>query len=167
MSSQYILAKIELPILILPNGKYKIENEYTQIQFSKLDVLPPKQTQKQVVLKDLLSKLGGNMVSSRIQLDSPNLNGDDQLLVFKQSHNSNTNTNTTNNIEDQTVPNNEEDELKQIPPVQSITREEEPTLVLRVDTTYKPRKKNYHGTTFKTFHQRPAKYTRKLYENIN
>lgn len=160
MSSQYILAKIELPILILPNGKYKIENEHTQIQFSKLDVLPPKQKQKQVVLKDLLSKLGGNMISSRIQLDSPSLNTDEQLLVFK-----------TPKVEEQLpiipspIQDKEDMELK-TPSVQSIVGEEEPQMVLRVDNTYKPRKKNYHGTTFKSFQHRPAKYTRKLYENI-
>jgi hypothetical protein len=159
MSSQYILAKIELPILILPNGKYKIENEYTQIQFSKLDVLPPKQIQKQVVLKDLLSQLGGNMISSRIQLDSPSLSNDDPILVFKPPK-----------VEEQPVlsaiAQESEVESKQLPHIDNIVREEEPKMVLRVDHNNKPRRKNYHGTTFKTFQHRPAKYTRKIYENI-
>ena len=93
MESQYVLAKIELPILINSDGTYKIENEYTNITFASLSELPPKQSKKQIELSELLTQLGGNtQLTTKITLDKLNYDDEESKgLIFRTNINNDDN----------------------------------------------------------------------------
>lgn len=161
---QYVLAKIELPILINEDGTYKIESEHTNITFGPLSQLPPKQSKKQIALSELLEQLGGNHSNTaKITLDT--INDDDKGLIFRNvdtyNDESQTDIHTSNDDDD------DDDDTKDDVKTDSNHISEGGNT--QIETMYipnkngKPRKRNHHGTTFKNTQYHTSKYTRRVY----
>lgn len=82
--SKYLLAHIELPIELFPDGTHKIYNDRSNIYFEVLHQLPPIQENKQVDLNQMILSLSSTSIPpkhTKIQLEETN--GDNETIVFK------------------------------------------------------------------------------------
>ena len=55
--SKYIIARIELPLEIFPDGKYETHQEHVSIEFVKCDELPPKSDLTGIDFNKILEKM--------------------------------------------------------------------------------------------------------------
>lgn len=55
--SKYIIARIELPLEIFPDGKYETCQEHVSIEFVKCDELPPKSDLTGIDFNKILKKM--------------------------------------------------------------------------------------------------------------
>jgi hypothetical protein len=162
MESQYVLAKIELPILINSDGTYKIENEYTNITFASLSELPPKQSKKQIELSELLTQLGGNtQLTTKITLDKLNYDDEESKgLIFRTNINNDDNDDCNTSI----VMSSLEQKTMKTESISVTEGGKEQIISMYIpNKNGNPRKRNNHGTTFKNTQHHTNKYTRRLY----
>lgn len=59
-SPQYFMAKIEIPLLLYPDGKYDAYNDRANISFYKIDALPDVQTKTSIQLSELFQGIGNS-----------------------------------------------------------------------------------------------------------
>lgn len=160
---QYVLAKIELPILINEDGTYKIESEHTNITFGSLSELPPKQSKKQIALSELLEQLGGNRShTAKIPLDT--LHDGDKGLIFRttESYTNGLDIPTHIRVQDEDDEDTKDDVKTDSNHILKGGNTEIETMYIPKKNG-NPRKRNHHGTTFKNTQYHTSKYTRRLY----
>lgn len=154
---QYVLAKIELPILINEDGTYKIESEHTNITFGPLSELPPKQSKKQIALSELLEQLGGKTShTAKITLDTLNNDGD-KGLIFRTVEDVTADTHTS--VDDDVTKHDVKTDSNHI---SEGGNGQIPKMYIPKKNG-NPRKRNHYGTTFKNTHHHTSKYTRRVY----
>lgn len=83
--SRYVLAHIELPLEVFPDGTHKIYNEHSHIYFETLGRLPPKQTNTQFDLGKILglSTQSPQHDISKVLLEEIPTNGDADAILFR------------------------------------------------------------------------------------
>lgn len=81
--SRYVLAHIELPLELFPDGTHKIHNDRSNIYFETLGRLPPYQQNTQFDLAQLLSLSSQSPQTSITKVSLEECTNNDQTLVFR------------------------------------------------------------------------------------
>lgn len=165
MSSQYVMATIEMPLLLHPDGKYEAINDRTKVSFSKIYKLPNIQTKTTIHMSELLSQLGVNRPETETEPAAINENtdADDEGLIFKLSNNSNETKTTPISPKEMHISPTQTDQLSQLSP--EHTEMQVSTSPLIYVNELKGRRKAAASKTFKTRPSADAKrYSRKIYD---
>ena len=150
---KYMMAKIEMPILMYSDGHYDVFNEYSRISFSDIDKLPEKSAHPQIYLSDLFSEPNHQTPSFT------KINWTKEVEPFHKDPSATSSS--------QIVIKNTPDTI----PIQQIDHElsdasdasDTPIVLLKSEIPSKPRKRNEHGKTFKHQPNHTQQYTRKNY----
>ena len=151
MENQYIMAKIELPLLLHPDGKYDVMNDRAKISFSRIDTLPEIQTKTQIHMSELFAQLGET--SGKIRMEEVSKSPTKDGLVFR-----------TNSEINSDKSENKESEIDIEQDNKPEEEDEEPPLVLKTEIKPRHRKPQTGGKTFKNRkYGGSQQYTRRVY----
>ena len=98
--SRYVLAHIELPLELFPDGTHKIHNDRSNIYFETLGRLPPYQQNTQFDLAQLLSLSSQSPQTSITKVSLEECTNNDQTLVFRSVTASDDNVSDNNSSDD-------------------------------------------------------------------
>ena len=152
---KYMMAKIELPILMYSDGHYDVFNKYSRISFSDIDKLPNKAEPQQFHLSDLFSEPQQNQQASSFS----KINWSKEGETFHTGSSATSSSPILIKTKHDTV--DVQPMEHELPDASDAS--DTPMFLLKSEIPSKPRKRNEHRKTFKHQPNHTQQYTRKNY----